>query len=168
MRLRLAAAGLMLLSLPAHARTISSGSSFGTAPSAAAAAIGPLAELTAPVDLAVDADSGGESLFLGVSVNGQDQAKPFMFLRRRGRLYVRPSDLALLRIRPPAAWRAIQNEQAYAPLSAWPQIGVTLDESRQVVQLTVPADLFEASALAVTPPTGGGGRAVERGDSSFS
>jgi outer membrane usher protein len=109
---------------------------------------------TSSPDLAPAVDPTGEQLLLGVTLNGQDQDQPRVFLRRNGVLHVRPSDLQGWRIRSADAARIVVDGQAFVPLSALPGARASLDEARQVLRLTVPADLFEATVL--TGQTGGG------------
>jgi outer membrane usher protein len=109
---------------------------------------------TAPLGVTPVANPTGEELLLGVTLNGQDQDQPRVFLRRNGVLYARLSDLQGWRIRSASLARIVVDGQAFVPLSGLPGVRVAMDEARQVLRLTVPAELFEGTTL--TAPSGGG------------
>lgn len=100
-------------------------------------------ETTSPLTVAAD-----ELVLLDIAINGQEQHNPRIFLRHGGVLHLRPRDLENLRIRSPDVPPIMYAGQGYVPLSAWPQIAVELDQNRQLVRLSVPAELFKPSTVS--------------------
>ena len=97
------------------------------------------------------ANPAGELLLLGVTINGQTQDRPAVFLRNPGGLNARIADLRAWRIRAAGAPVTSFEGQLFARLSALPGVKVDVDESAQILRLTIDPDMFDASVIDATP-----------------
>jgi len=100
-----------------------------------------------------DAAEAGAELLLEVEINGVTAPGPRVFVRRGGRFYADVNDLSAWRIQAPQSGRLVIDGEIYAPLDALPGLEAAVDESRQVLRLTIPPELFAPTLLAAPSPT---------------
>ena len=98
------------------------------------------------------ADAYAESI-VELRVNGQPETRT-LFVRRdaEGRLLVKASDLAALRIRLPSAGAQVVNGERYYRLDTEPGARVVFDEATLTAEVTLPPAAFLASETRVAGP----------------
>jgi outer membrane usher protein len=113
---------------------------------AAAGWVAPAQAEPAPMQAAA-AQSARQELWLAVQINRAPAGEPVLLMKLAdGRLLAQGKDLARWRLRVPATPAAHDGEAFYA-LDELPGLHYTVDEPNQVLMLSAPADLFDATAL---------------------
>lgn len=107
---------------------------------------------SAVLPAAARAQATAEPLLLGIEINGRVRADASIVIRREGRLYLRTADLC--------AWRIKTDGLKTLDLEGEPRVATNdlagasavIDESRQVLALTLPAEAFQTTVLGAETP----------------
>ena len=90
-----------------------------------------------------------QQLLLGVQVNGHDTGTVTEFLMRRGKLMAKPADLRGIRIVVPE--NIPLQPDGLVALDDLPGLHWKLDQAKQILYLTAPADLLLPTVVQVNP-----------------
>ena len=98
------------------------------------------------------ADTGLQETVLDFVVNADENSQSLVVLRDKGSgLWLEGDDYAHLRLNLPPVAPYRQHGKAYFPLQAIPGAEVRIDESRQRVTVTVPAQALESTRISAPP-----------------
>jgi len=107
----------------------------------------------AQIPAATRSDVQGETpLLLAMVINGETLPHEYLIIRRGTDFLIQLNDLNTLRLRRPSTASVDIDGAPYIPLSAIPGLIAVLDDARQLLQLTVPAEAFRASAVSAATP----------------
>jgi outer membrane usher protein len=107
-----------------------------------------------PLDVPLLPDDEWLEWLLRVVLNGQPVSEGALFLRGpEGRFAARVLDLRAWRVRLDEADIITLNGEPFYPLDALPGLEQRFDESTLTIELTLPSDQFEASAIARGRPS---------------
>lgn len=107
-----------------------------------------------PLELPLLPDEEWQEWLLSVILNGQPVSEGALFLRGpEGRFAARVLDLRAWRVKLDEAAIITLNGEPFYPLDALPGLDQRFDESTLTIELSLPADQFEASAIARGRPS---------------
>ena len=101
-----------------------------------------------PPPTPVGEDSDTALLLVEIELNGEEQEGQFLVARNGQRWLMKPPDLARFRLGAEEAGAVTVEGERFTPLPA--AIAATFDDARQLLRLTVPAQLFRGQQLAAS------------------